>query len=111
FTPLCQPRCNHLLCDPAAHAGGATIAFPRVFSGKGSTTMPPHSAICIADDFATRYPRVAFRATDHKSPSRVDQVSGFLIEPMRRHHFLDQERNQCLANFLLFHVGSVLSGN
>src|SRR5213080_3363954 len=42
FTPLCQTRCNHILCDPAAHVGGATIDFARVFSGKGSTTMPPY---------------------------------------------------------------------
>src|SRR5439155_21629855 len=85
FTSVCQAGCDHVLRNPASHVSGASVDFARVFSGKRSPTVPSHSAVAIANDLAPGYSCIAFRTTDHKSASRIDEVSRFLIEPFRRH--------------------------
>ena len=111
FASIRQPGGDHILGDPAPHVSRAAIDFARVFSRKRTATVPSHSAIAIADDFAASYTSIPFRTADHKPASGIDQVGRFSVEPFARHHFLNQQLNQCFANFFLFHICRVLSGN
>src|SRR6266478_511925 len=111
FASVRQSGGDNILRDPASHVSGAAIDFARVFSRKCAAAVSPHPAVSVANDLAARYPGIAFRTADHESPSRIDEVSRFSIEPFARNDFLDQKFKQRLANFPLFHIGSVLGGN
>src|SRR5207245_11666039 len=70
--------------------------------------MTSHSTIRIDDDFATSNAGIALRTADDKTAGGIDQVCRLLIQPFRGHYFLDEECEQSLAYFLLFHVRGVL---
>src|SRR5262249_35291584 len=108
FTSIRQAGGDNILCDPTSHVSCAPIDFGRVLSRERAAAVASHSAIGIADNLAASYARVPLRAASHKSAGGIDQISCLFIEPLRRHHFLDEKFGQRLADFLLLHVGGML---
>ena len=106
-----QSGSDNIFCDPASHVSRAAIDFAGIFSRKRSATVPAHSAVGVANNFAPGDASVAFRAADDEPASRINQVGCFLVDPFRWHHFFDQEFDQGFADFLLFHIGCVLRRN
>jgi hypothetical protein len=70
--------------------------------------VPAHSTVSIDNNFAAGNAGIAFWAADDESSSRVNQVSGLLVEQLERHYFFDQKFDQRFAHFLLFHVSGML---
>src|SRR6266487_1779956 len=69
FTSISQTECHDILGYPAAHVSRATIYLRGILSGKRATAVPSHSTIGVADDLATGYACIAFRAPDYE-PAR-----------------------------------------
>src|SRR5437762_9643072 len=69
FTSIRQTGGHDILHYPAAHVSRATIYLRGILSGKRAAAVPSHSAVGVADDFATGYACIAFRAPDYE-PAR-----------------------------------------
>src|SRR5213596_3319273 len=69
FTSICQTGCHDILGYPAAHVSRATIYLRGILSGKRAAAVPSHSTIGVANDLATGYACIAFRAPDYE-PAR-----------------------------------------
>src|SRR6266436_8425359 len=72
FASVCQTGCYDILCYPAAHVSRATIHLRGILSGKRAAAVPSHTTIGVADDLATGYACIAFRAPDYEPARWID---------------------------------------
>src|SRR5947209_867415 len=66
-TTLGQSCRYDVLCDISRHVCGRAVYLRRVFAGKGTAAVRGVAAVCVDDDFTSRQPRVALRASDDEA--------------------------------------------
>src|SRR4030095_9179938 len=97
--------------SPPPHVSSTAIYLGRILSGKRPAAVPSHSAIRIANDLAACYAGVSLGTADDEPASGINQVGRLLIEPFRRHYFLNEKFGQGFAHLFLFHLGGMLRRN
>jgi len=108
FTTLCQTSSYHILCYPTAGISSGTINLRRVFSGEGTATMTPHTAIGINDDLTACQSSITQRSANYKASSWVYINFDFSIHQLLWNYRIDNMLNNRSTNFFLRNLRCML---
>ena len=108
---LCRDARRHdVLCDVARHIGSGSVDLCRVLSGKGSAAMRRMSSVSVYYYLTPREARVSHRSAYDESACRVDEISGLLIDEIRRHHRVDDIGHYVRPYLIEADIRAVLRG-
>ncbi len=110
FTFFSKPRCYDIFRHIACRISCGTVYLRAVLTGKSTAAVTGIATVSIYNNLTARQPCIAVRASDYKTPRRVDVKFRISINQLCRKHRLKYIFFNILMNLLLGNIFIMLGG-